>query len=227
MAAPLIRPYRASDRTAVFRIAADTAFFGEPVEAFLEDRDLFCDAFYRYYTDLEPEHGWVACVEETVVGFLMGCTDTLRQGRRLAWQILPETLGQILRGRYRIGPLTRRYLLRAGLSALRGEVFQADLKTYPAHLHVNLEASWRGHGLGRRLIETYLDQLRGLAICGVHLHTANLNTAACRLYEQLGFRVIDTRPTRRLAYRLAQPLQNLCYAQRLAPNSETGFVPGR
>ena len=51
----IVRPYRQGDRDAVHRIAADTAFFGEPVEAFLDDRRLFCDAFCSYYTDLEPE----------------------------------------------------------------------------------------------------------------------------------------------------------------------------
>ena len=40
-----IKPYQQSDRDDVFCIAADTAFFGEPVEAFLDDRRLFCDAF--------------------------------------------------------------------------------------------------------------------------------------------------------------------------------------
>lgn len=36
-----IRPYRQEDREAVYRIAADTAFFGESVEHFLDDRRLF------------------------------------------------------------------------------------------------------------------------------------------------------------------------------------------
>jgi hypothetical protein len=52
----LIRPYQPKDRESVFRIAADTAFFGAPIEAYMEDRNVFLDAFYAYYTDLEPEH---------------------------------------------------------------------------------------------------------------------------------------------------------------------------
>jgi hypothetical protein len=49
----LIRPYQPADRQAVFRIGADTAFFGAPIEVCLEDRNLFLDAFYACYTDLE------------------------------------------------------------------------------------------------------------------------------------------------------------------------------
>jgi hypothetical protein len=59
----LIRPYQPKDRESVFRIAADTAFFGAPIEAYMEDRNVFLDAFYAYYIDLEPEHAWVACSE--------------------------------------------------------------------------------------------------------------------------------------------------------------------
>ena len=35
----------------------------------MEDRNVFLDAFYAYYTDLEPEHAWVACADAAVVGF--------------------------------------------------------------------------------------------------------------------------------------------------------------
>ena len=44
----------------------------EPVEAFLDDRRLFCDAVYSYYVDCEPEHAWVAAGEQGPVGFLVG-----------------------------------------------------------------------------------------------------------------------------------------------------------
>ncbi len=64
-----IRSYEHPDRQAVLRIAAETAFFGEPLEIYLDDRRLFWDVFYRYYTDLESEHGWVACAGDQVVGF--------------------------------------------------------------------------------------------------------------------------------------------------------------
>jgi hypothetical protein len=43
-----IRRYERRDCAAVYRLAADTAFFGDPVEAFLDDRALFCRAFVAY-----------------------------------------------------------------------------------------------------------------------------------------------------------------------------------
>ena len=42
-----VRPYESRDRAAVLQIAADTAFFGAPAEAFLDDRRIMQDAFHK------------------------------------------------------------------------------------------------------------------------------------------------------------------------------------
>ncbi|PJH74608.1 MAG: hypothetical protein CO064_11120 [Anaerolineae bacterium CG_4_9_14_0_8_um_filter_58_9] len=210
-----IRPYASADRAAVFRIAADTAFFGAPVEAFLEDRDLFCDLFYRYYTDLEPEHAWAAYADDQVVGFLMGCVNTPVQRRLWARKILPVAIGRALRGKYRLGARAGRYAWGMAEGALRGELLRVDWRQYPAHLHVNVATAWRGHGLGRRLIEAYLNQLRQLGVPGVYLDTTDMNPAACRLYEKMGFRVVEARPTRQWEQLVPRPVVNLCYAMEL------------
>lgn len=209
-----IRPYRSGDRQAVHAIGADTAFFGEPVEAELEDRRLFCDLFLAYYTDREPEHAWVACQEERVTGFLLGCLDGRRQRRALLWSIVPRVLGRMPRRGYRLGRRTFRFAGAMVGAWLRGEVPPSFTGRYPAHLHLNVAAPWRGRGVGRRLLEAYLAQLRALAVPGVHLHTTSRNEAACRLYESAGFRLLDQRPTRLWAGLLDGPVQRRCYGLR-------------
>ena len=212
----LVRPYGQADRTDVFRIAADTAFFGEPVEAYLDDRRLFCDLFYAYYCDLEPEHGWVACVDTQVVGFVMAAVDTTVQHRRSRLEVWPHVLCDVTRGRYRLRRKTWQHagdLVRASVS---GGVLHADLRVYPAHLHLNVDKAWRGQGTGRRLMEACLDRLRSLQIPGVHLHTTNRNEAACRLYETLGFRLLAAHETVLWSRYLASPVESRCYGLRLA-----------
>jgi len=211
----MVRPYDPADRAAVHRIAADTAFFGEPVEAFWEDRRLFCDVFISYYTDMEPEHGWVACADEEVVGFLMGCLNTATQRRRVVQAILPGVVWRALRGRYRFGEFTWRYVAVLTRASLRGEFAHVDLAIYPAHLHINVDACWRGRGLGYRLIEAYLGQLRQLGVPGVHVITTSMNEAACRLYTSVGFRLLDVRPTRIWAHLVDRPVENRSYGLRL------------
>jgi ribosomal protein S18 acetylase RimI-like enzyme len=193
------------------RLAADSAAFGEPVEAFLEDRRLFCDAVYRYYLDYEPEHAWVAVVEPEVVGYLVGCTNGARHARCLATRILPGLASGLLRGRYRVGRRTRRYALDALAAVIRREFPTVDLAQYPAHLHINVDAAWRGRGAGSRLIDNYLEQLRSLGVPGIHLRTTNLNVAAVALYTSIGFRLLDARPTRLWRHVTDQAVEDRCY----------------
>ena len=211
----IIRPYQPKDRESVFRIAADTAFFGAPIEAYMEDRNAFLDAFYAYYTDLEPEHAWVACAEDAEVGFLAGCVDTRAHGSKFQRTILPRLIGNLLRGKYRFGKRSLGYLTGLVGGLLRGEFTHADLESYPAHLHINVDSAWRGHGLGQRLMETYLQQLRLSEVPGVFLETTSLNEVACRLYEKMGFRLMDVRPDRFWAKWFDHPVENRCYGLKL------------
>lgn len=210
-----IRPYQATDRAALLHIASETAFFGAPVEAFMEDRRLFEDAMFRYYVEYEPEHAWAACEGEKVVGFLVGCTDSRVRMRVFSREILPDLLWKALRGRYRLGRLILRYSTSALSGSLRGEFAHVDFDPYPAHLHINLLPESRGKGAGRRLIQAYLDQLRGLSIPGVHLFTTSHNQAAVHVYQRCGFQLLDSRPTRLWRRHFSEPIENQCFGQRL------------
>lgn len=210
-----IRPFHPDDSLPVHRIAADTAFFGAPVETYLEDRNLFIDAFYRYYTEVEAGNSLVACAGGEVVGFLMGCVDTPGQGRRWLQKSFPVFARKLLGGRYTIGRLAFRYAAGLALAGLRGETAHADTAIYPAHLHINIEKSWRGHGLGRDLIEAYLDFLRRQGIRGVQLSTTDMNEAACRLYERMRFTLLDARPTRLWQYWTGRLVETRTYGLKL------------
>jgi ribosomal protein S18 acetylase RimI-like enzyme len=210
-----IQAYTPSDRSEVFRIAADTAFFGEPVEVYLDDRRLFCDIFYRYYTDLENEHSLIACAGDEVAGFLMGSVDTAMQQKRWYRETLLPTLWQALKGSYKLGTRTWRYLAGMALASLRREYVSCDLTQYPAHLHINIDKRWRGRGFGRRLMQGYLDHLRSLGVVGVHMNTTSFNEAACILYERMGFELLAAHPTHLWAGMVDQAVENRCYGLKL------------
>jgi GNAT superfamily N-acetyltransferase len=221
----VIRPYQPSDRQSVFRLGADTAFFGAPIEACMDDRNLFLDAFYACYTDFEPEHAWVACAHGgEVVGFLTGCVDTRRHNRTILRRIIPRLAGNILRARYHIGKRSLHYFSGLLSGLLRAELPRVDLQEYPAHLHINIETAWRGHRLGQRLMEAYLGQLCALGIPAVHLNTTSLNEAACRLYEKMGFRLLDSRPERYWSKWFRQPVDNRCYGLRINPKIKLSII---
>ncbi len=211
-----IRPFRSEDRDGLFKIAADTAFFGEPIEIYMEDRRIFLDAFYAYYTDYEPEHSWVATANDEVVGFLTGCVDSARKDQIVNKQINPKMLFRLLTGYYRVGPKARRYLWRM-LKSKRNHLHPSiNLAEYPAHLHINVDEKWRGHGIGIRLMKVYLDQLTYLKVPGVHLGTSSENLVACQLYEKLGFKLVEEKPSILWDGIVDHPVQNRAYAMKLS-----------
>jgi ribosomal protein S18 acetylase RimI-like enzyme len=206
-----IRHFQIADQRKVLEISADTAFFGEPVEAFLDDRHLYIDAFGRYYTDQEEQYAWVAESSEGVVGFLFGCADTPVQVKRWRSYILRVVLLKALSGKYKLGKKTASFAWGMLKGTLRGEQANIDLVKFPAHLQINVSDGYRGAGLGRRLIEAYLEQLMNLKIQGVHLETTSHNKAACHLYEKIGFQMLDEKPNRFWTRMLGYAVNNRSY----------------
>ncbi len=214
-----IRHYQASDQTAIFEIAADTAFFGDPVEAFLEDRRLYTDAFARYYIEFEAQYTWVAQSSEGLVGFLFGCIDTSQQLRVWRRYILSKVMIKAMKGKYRLGRRTASFAFGLLRGNLQGEQPEVDLNKFPAHLQIDVRQGFRGEGVGRKLIEAYLEQLRQLAVHGVHLETTSYNQAACHLYEKVGFQLLDEHVNRFWTHMFGFPVNNRSYGLRLGDDA--------
>ena len=211
----VIRLYRDEDRTEVMRIAADTAFFGAPVEAFFEHRQTFLDGFYAYFLDCESSTCWVAQKDNVVIGFLVGSQHADRQSGYSLIHIYPNMLTGLFRGKYRLGPKTMRYMFTLVGEAIRGEFPVADLNEYPANLHINVSSQARGMGIGKSLMNAYHRQLKSLGVSGVHLHTTDQNVAACAMYEHLGYQLLGARKTRAWFPLLGQIVENRCYGLKL------------
>lgn len=186
----IVIPYQPRHRDAVRRIYADTAFFGDPVEAFFDDRTLFADLGIDAYLDGYPDFAWVAESEGDVVGYIVGCPagDGAVRRRNLArW---PGIFQRLATGRYRLGRKTFSYLRDQVLAAVRGELLEIRSDLYPANLHINLLPQYRGRGLGSALLGAYLSRLSSTGVPGVHAVATDRNPAALRLYRRFGFRVL-------------------------------------
>ena len=187
-----LRPYVPADRTAVRELCCSAAYGDVPLESFYPDRVLFADLMTRYYLEWEPGSSWVAEADGRLVGYLLGCGDTRRQHRVQLTRVVPAALaGFVRRGGLWNGATWR--LLAANLGRLstrsatpRSAGFDPD--RYPAHLHVGLDAAFRGRHLGRRLVEAFLAQLSAAGVPGVHAVVLAENAPAGRFFERLGFR---------------------------------------
>lgn len=63
-------------------------------------------------------------------------------------------------------------------------------KNYPAHMHIDILPDYQGSGLGTRMTETLLNNLKADGISGIMLTVDTVNTGAIRFYKRLGFDVI-------------------------------------
>ncbi len=207
-----LRRYQPSDRAAVRQLAGDTAHFGDPIERFFDAREVFLDVFAAYYTDVVPAYLWVAYEGDTLLGYLMGCPDThdhyvhfRSNATRVAWRVLML---------HYHGVFTRKSLAYIWHYA-RLSVPYLDLTPYPAHLHINTRADWRGRGIGTALMHAYLAQLRNENIPGVHLETSSENKIAVPWYEKLGFRLLQRTPTDLYRASVGHSIDLLVYAMKL------------
>jgi RimJ/RimL family protein N-acetyltransferase len=184
-----IRKYIKSDRETVRRISCDTAFLGEPVENFFEGRDFIADFLTAYYTDYEPQSCFIVEVDRKIAGYLIGTTSETKMIKTFFFKILPKTFFKTFFKGIFMKNKNILFLWWNIYSFFKGQFFPTvDLKNYPALLHINFSAVYRGKGLGSVLLKAYLDYLKGEKVSGVHLTTHS--EKACRFFEKNGFRLL-------------------------------------
>ena len=166
---------------------------GEPIDPYFGCMELFADYWMNYYTDYEPESAFVAEMDGKIVGYLVGCKDTSIQQEVLKREIMPRIRRKLFTLKYRITKRLCNYLWRYLRSMWRGEFADESIGPFPAHLHMNLSASFRSGGIGSKLVSAYLDYLRENNIKGVHLGTTTANKMAVPFYRKCGFQVTSRR----------------------------------
>lgn len=175
MATAKIRPYQNKDCPYVQQICIETAG-ARFVETPYKKRAAVA-AFCQYFITRCSEFCFVAVNEADIpVGYIL-CTPTFGHWCRYA----PE---QFLTG--------FPYGLLWSLGSMLGAV--PYLKTYPAHLHINLLPPYQRMGLGRQLMHALEYKLRQQKCSGVSLCVSKHNEGAMRFYESCGFHVLGNHP---------------------------------
>jgi GNAT superfamily N-acetyltransferase len=162
-----------ADWPAVRSLCCRTGDNGDPIDA--ARWPLFAELWIGPYQRLVPEWTYVAEVAGRVAGYLTGCPDTtaFRRARRV--RVTPRLLLAIACRRYAWNQDARRTLRVAFRrrpdveSRLAASVPAGLARAYPAHLHMNVEAEHRRHGVGAALIGRYAKDLEGAGVPGIHL----------------------------------------------------------
>ncbi len=211
----IIRPYQPEDRPTIRRICCDTGFLGNPIEAIFADREIFADLFTGPYLDYESNYAWVADAGGRVVGYLLGSISPSFD-YTLLYSGFQTTLRMILRaatGRYSQHPRTQHFIRWLLVNGYREQPRHPERA---AHLHLDIEKSYRGQGLACRLWRSYETQLY---LCGVkHCYGAFFSWPRRRPehgYSRFGFSVFDRKLTTIFRPEISEPVEVVCIEKRL------------
>lgn len=186
----IIRPYKKEERNYIRDIAWGTAFMGESADIFFADKEIFADFLTLYFTDYEPESCFVAEVNNSVVGYLIGAKNINLSKRVFLFKIAPRLFTKVLLNGLLFKKKNLIFFFYYLLSFFKGEFKKPDFsKLYPATLHINLSKGFRGLGIGSRLIAAYLDYLSKEKIPGVLL--ATMSEKASSFFVKQGFELLN------------------------------------
>lgn len=218
----IVRTYAREDRRAVRDVAVANAWLGGPGGEAIPDPWIWAELVTRYFTDREPENTWVVAREGGlgVAGFLAGTTDVAKLEKYLP-RLVP---GIFVRATTR-ALLLRRAPRRAAASMIRslliGElVVPPKVRLhFPATFRFAMSGEARGHGLGAKLLERYLDRMRSLDVPGVHVQALAANEELARFLQRAGFQLAASWPVTAFAHVEAQPIDLLTWVLPLSKHA--------
>ncbi|MFE7844079.1 GNAT family N-acetyltransferase [Microbacterium sp. NPDC057407] len=194
-----IRPFRAGDEPALADVCLKTADAGADATGVLEDDELWAEVFLLPYVARHPDLAFVVETdaaagdggEGRVVGYIVAAPDTIAFEEWFRDEWWPRFADRWPRPDAAASALSRqdgivRYASDRGPDAA---FFGPE---YPAHLHIDLLPEAQGHGLGRRLIETLVGELRRRGVPGVHLVASADNAGAIAFYPRVGFTALPS-----------------------------------
>ena len=182
-----IRLARPGDQAAAYYVCLKTGDHGRDGEPFYgDDPDALGRVFVGPYLAFEPELSLVVEDDGGVCGYCLAALDSRAFYARYDRQWRPQ-----LCERYPLPPGDPATWTRA--QTVHSWYHQPDYfcpepyEDYPAHMHIDLLERARGQGLGRRMMEQVMDELRQRGSPGAHLAVSVLNTPALGFYRRLGF----------------------------------------
>lgn len=194
-----VRRFTANERQLVRTLCADVAYEGRPLEEWLPlDRELFADLFTAYYTDLEPQSGFVAWADGLFAGYVLTALDTKTQSRAWRRHILPPALYRVFTGRYKVPLSTLPQLVRLGFAYARCGDLHVPLDEYPGHLHINIVERFRRFpAVWRALLHKTSRHFRAHGVYGMHGIVMTSRTRMVQKFERVGFKVLSRCPAPR------------------------------
>ena len=181
-----IRHVHPCDLSSLYRICLLTGNSGSDASLLFKDSELLGHFYAAPYAFVEPELCFILTSDGVPCGYILGAQNSETFYKECETKWFP-----LLRERYRIPEDEDNSLESRIIRQIHeGHKPNDDLKSYPAHLHIDLLPEATGKGLGRKLIEVFTNKLIELKVPAVHLQVGKNNTGAIAFYERIGFQQI-------------------------------------
>ncbi|WP_428642369.1 N-acetyltransferase family protein [Roseibium sp.] len=184
-----IRPARAEDLEAVYRICLETGDSGRDASALYRDPKLIGHVFAAPYIVLAGQISFVAVDREGVLGYAVGTADTRAFEERMEAQWWPDLRRTHDEPEGDRSGWTADELLIWSLFHPASVPGQVALD-YPAHIHMNLLPRAQGKGVGSRLLEAWFGAAREQGVSAVHAGVSERNPAGLKFWTARGFRPV-------------------------------------
>ena len=178
-----IRPFHLSDLNSLYRICLLTGNSGTDASQLFSDPHLLGQFYVAPYAVLEPELCFILASSGFPCGYILGTHNSEKFYHRCETEWFPP-----LRERYPLPEIDNKSLEQRIIRLIHeGHKPNDDLKSYPAHLHIDLLPEAQGKGMGRKMIEVFNDKLVEIGTRAVHLQVGKSNPGAVKFYERVGF----------------------------------------
>lgn len=181
-----IRPYKESDLPSLYEICLKTGDSGKDATGLYKDPMLIGYFYAAPYAAIHPELTFILAKNDIPVGYIIGTNNST-----LFYDITEKEWFPELREKYSRpddndnSPDSR--IIRL---IHKGHIPRPELLLYPAHLHIDILPEGQGKGMGRNLIDTFINKLIEMKTPALHLEVGKRNTNAIKFYEKVGFTVI-------------------------------------
>lgn len=169
----MIRKYNPNDKSFVQNICIETA--SENLKDREEKKNLLLLRYCDFYTEKCSDTCFVAEENGTPVGYVLCCSNSV---------FFKNEFPKFLKN---YGHLNFRQRLQCFGDAL---IYLPFIKSYPAHLHIDILPEAQRKGNGKLLIDALLKKLKEKGISGVMLAVSESNTNALKFYKAMKFNTI-------------------------------------
>jgi GNAT superfamily N-acetyltransferase len=186
-----VRDYRPADLEALYEISLATGHAGGDAAHLYRDGRMMGHIYSAPYATLEPGQVLIADDDQGVAGFALGALDTEAWEKTLEaswWPNLREVYADPgLEPDETWSPDRRRRYMIHHPSTTPAAV----VSKYPAHLHINILPRLQGRGLGRRMLDMWIEKATRRGATRFHVGVNNANTRGLAFWAREGFQEFE------------------------------------